>query len=322
MLVAEYKKHLEARHLAGTTVHMQMQMLESFLAWFGTRNKDLRDITLDDLLAYRQWLARPRKSDGQPNSKGYQWAQLRCAKRYLAFLKKRGKLLVDPGEKLPALHKPKTLPKGVITSAQVMRLLRLPNTGEPFGFRDRTLMEVLFSCGLRGREVCKLQVYDFDPDKRTLRIIQAKGRKDRVVPVGKAASEYLKEYIARVRPVILEHGRRGGGVASMFLSRTATPLAVHTLWKIIRQYRNMAGLPEEVTTHSLRHACATGMLQGGASVRHVQEMLGHASLITTQVYTRVVPTDLKKVHAKTSPSERRKNRTAPHFELKRRRARR
>lgn len=313
--LAAYKKHLEARHLAATTIAQTIKMLDRFHQWLGTR--DLRDLNLNDILAYQKHLATPRKTTAHPNSLGYQHTQLRSVKNLTAFLKQRGQLLIDPCENLPILHTPKALPKGVLSNAQVMKLLRMCDLSDPFGFRDRAIMETLFSCGLRGRELCRLTIYDPDFEKRTLRVLQAKGRKDRVVPIGKAALEYLREYIAKVRPIILKNGQgnRANGAAALFHSRTGTPLKTDTLWKIIRAYRKNANLSQAVTTHSFRHACATEMLKGGASVRHVQEMLGHADITTTQIYTHLAKADLQKIHQKTAPSERRKDKQAPHFEL-------
>ena len=313
--LTDYKKHLESRHLAATTIEQQIKMLERFQEWLGLR--DLRDIDLKMVLAYQKHLAKPRKTTGKSNSIAYQHTQVRSVKNYTAFLKERGALLIDPCENLPVLHSPKALPKGVLSNAQVMKLLRMCDVSDPFGFRDRALMEVLFSCGLRGRELCRLTIYDPDFDKRTLRVLQAKGRKDRVVPIGKAALEYLREYIARVRPLILERNQKGrdNAAAVLFLNRVGTPLRVDTLWRLIRGYRERANLPQSVTTHSFRHACATEMLKGGASVRHVQEMLGHADITTTQIYTHLAKADLQAIHQKTAPSERRKDKAAPAFEL-------
>lgn len=327
--LTDYKKHLQARHLAAATIEQQINMLEHFYQWLAQRPcgslRDLRDLDLTDILTYKKHLAKPRKTTGKTNSLGYQHIQLRSIKNYTAYLKEHDQLLIDPCENLPVLRTPKTLPKGVLSNSQVMKLLRMCDLSDPFGFRDRAIMEMLFSCGLRGRELSRLTIYDPDFDKRTLRIHQAKGRKDRIVPIGKAALEYLREYIARVRPIILGKNqsnqssrvfnKRANGAAALFLSQAGTPLRVDTLWKIIRGYRKNANLSQTVTTHSFRHSCATEMLKGGASIRHVQEMLGHADISTTQIYTHLAKADLQKIHQKTAPSERRKNKEAPTFEL-------
>jgi len=308
--IEDYEKHLQARHLASKTIAEHKKRLVTFYAWLGKR--DLRDLTLDDLLDYQKHLARPHSKTGKPNSQGYRNAQLRAVKSYTAFLKERGHLIIDPGENIPVLKTPKTLPKGVLSHAQVMRLIRLCDLGDAYGFRDRTIMEVLFSCGLRGRELCRLTIYDTDFEKRTLRVQQGKGRKDRLVPIGKAALQYLKEYLAQARPEILRKHQTMGQTV-LFLSRYGTPLRSETLWRMLQSYRKKTDL--NFSTHSFRHACATEMLKGGASIRHVQEMLGHANVTTTEIYTHLAKSDLKKIHQKTAPSERRKNKEAPAFEM-------
>jgi integrase/recombinase XerD len=310
-LIQLYENHLYARHLVPQTVKHRIQHIERFLARLG--NPDIRDVTLQQLHDYHESLSRRLTPYGRPASLGYQHSQIHAITNFYAFLKLRGKIVVDPFESFPPLRKPHRLPKGVITNDQVLRWMRQPKLSEPEGYRDRTLMEVLYSCGLRGLEVCRLTSYDIDTKDRTVRIHQGKGKKDRVVPIGKVALDYVEHYLHEVRPVFL--GRNKSAVDRLFLSNRGMPLTTNTLRKILLRHRDRAGLPESVTVHSLRHACATEMLRGGASVRHVQEMLGHAHLSTTQIYTRVVPSDLKKVHARTAPSERRKNTGAATFQF-------
>lgn len=139
--------------------------------------------------------------------------------------------------------------------------------------------------------------------------------KDRIVPIGKVALGFVTEYLERVRPLLLAKNR-SQSVERLFLTNRGHAMETKILRKILMQYRDAARLPRSVTVHSLRHACATEMLKGGANVRHVQEMLGHASLLTTQIYTRVVPSDLKRIHKITAPSERRRVIDVPSFQLR------
>ena len=213
------------------------------------------------------------------------------------------------------LRSPQRLPKGVITNDQVMRWMNQPNLSTPVGFRDRTLMEVSYSTGLRGAELCKLTAYDVNVKDRTVRVIMGKGRRDRIVPIGKVALGFVAEYLDSVRPLLLAKNR-GQSVERLFLTNRGAAMHTYVLRRILMQYRDAARLPRSVTVHSLRHACATEMLKGGANVRHVQEMLGHTTLITTQVYTRVVPSDLKRIHKITAPSERRRVIDVPSFKQK------
>ncbi|MFH0909566.1 MAG: tyrosine-type recombinase/integrase, partial [bacterium] len=180
----------------------------------------------------------------------------------------------------------------------------------PTGFRDRTIFEVLYSTGLRGGELCKLTLYEVNLQERMIRVVEGKGRKDRVVPVGKVATSYLAEYIKTVRPILL--GEKQTPV--VFVTAQGEPFKTNNLRSQFMLHRDRAGLPDIITVHSLRHTCATEMLKGGASIRHVQELLGHASISTTQIYTHVVQTDLKKAHARTAPSERRQAVDVPTFD--------
>ena len=307
-----YSQHLEQRHLASSSIRQTIIILEWFLSWLD--DTDLRDVILEHIERYRERLSRQRKLNGESTTLMYQNRQVRVIAAFFEFLFQRKKILVNPCAELPPLRDPKRLPRGIISAAQVMRLLQQPNTLNPVGFRDRTLLELLYSSGLRGNEACRLTIYDLDLEDRTLRVVQGKGKKDRVVPIGKVAVHYLREYIEKVRPILLQKNRRKKDVEKLFLSSWGTAMNTALLWRIISHYRKAAGLPETATTHSLRHACATEMLRGGASIRHVQEMLGHARITTTQIYTRVVPIDLKKVHRRTSPSERRKNVEVPSFQ--------
>jgi integrase/recombinase XerD len=319
---ALYIEHLEALHQSPATLRNARRFLEAFARWLERRGiDDLRDVALQHLLDYHDALRARRKPNGEPNTANYINAQLWHARRMLRLLHQRGKLLTDPSRHLPPLRKPRRLPKAVLTGEQVNRLLKQPDLATLWGFRDRAMLELLYSSGLRGIEVTRVTIHDIDWKERTVRIVQGKGRKDRIVPVGKVALEYLREYVERIRPVLLtRYAIRPGrphitGILDLlFFSRFRTPIIRKYLRVLIQRYAKKAGLSGSVTTHSVRHACATEMLKGGASVRHVQEMLGHAHLSTTQVYTHVLPYDLKKVHARTAPSERRRVIDAPAFE--------
>lgn len=303
---APFAEHLAARHLAADTVRGHLRSLDRFAEFLG--EDDPREATLQDLL---DWQARLAKTKLAP---GTRIGKVRQVKAFYRWLHRTGRALTDPGKNLPVLRKPRTLPKHVPSAAQVVKLLRVPNTGTPTGIRDRAILELLYSSGLRAGELCKLTVYDLDAEARTLRVIQGKGRKDRVVPVGRAALDWCRRYLREVRPAFLPRRRPGHG-ERLFLTMFGNPMQSAYLYRIVKRCAKVAGLAGGTTTHSLRHACATEMLKGGASVRHIQEMLGHADITTTQVYTHLAKADLQAVHARTAPSERRKDKEAPHFEL-------
>jgi integrase/recombinase XerD len=315
-----YRKHLESRHLVPGTVNEELMRIGNFVAWLKGRASgpdDLRDIGMEDLGEYHTALERKRKPNGQPNSVQYTNRQIWCIERFYEFLHIRGLVLLNPFKDLPQLRSPRRLLRGVLSAAQVMRLLQQPNVLDPLGFRDRAMLELLYSCGLRSLELCRLSIYDLDLEKCFVSVKQGKGKKDRVVPVGKAAANYVGEYLRAVRPVLLaDNPKAVEGIDRLFLNSEGRGMRRTVLYRIIKRYAYAAYLPEHTSAHSLRHACASEMLRGVASVRHVQEMLGHAQLTTTQLYTRVLPADLQKVHRKTAPSERSKKVPPATFEMR------
>ena len=305
------------RHLSERTVEANRGYLGRFAHWCGLNHTDdLREATLQHLLDFHRWLKQKKRPDGQPSTVRYQNRHIRLVKQLFKLLAARTLIMADVGRGFPPLHDPKSLPRGILTKEQAMTLLRQPHITTPLGFRDRTMLEVLYSTALRGGELCRLSLYDVDLPTRMLRVL-GKGNKERIVPVGKVAAGYLAEYIKSVRPVLAcgEPSRTTGeaGCSAAFLSATGRALYTNDLHRLIKFYREKAHLPDNITTHSLRHTCATEMLKGGASIRHVQELLGHADIMTTQIYTHVVPTDLQKAHARTAPSERRRTVDDAHF---------
>ena len=314
-----YEKHLYSRRLVPRSVDYCVARLTTFERWLAQerRKDDPRDVVLQDLLDFHAMLRQKRrKLTGESVSAGYCNAHLYALRGYYRFLFETGRVLVNPCADLPPLRCPKPLPKGVLTAAEAIKLLQQPDVLTLFGFRDRTILELLYSTGLRGLEVCRLTIYDIDLDDRTLTVRKGKGGKDRIVPIGRVACNYIREYLANVRPKMMTRMSSPEAVERLFFSQRRRPLHPQMLYYMVRQNRQKAGLPRNTSTHSLRHTCATEMLRGGASIRHVQEMLGHSQITTTQIYTRVVPLDLKKVHQKTSPSERRKMIEAPVFTFK------
>jgi integrase/recombinase XerD len=313
-----YEKHLYSRRLVPNSVHYIRARLLHFAHWLAQERgkSDARDVTLQDVLDFHVMLrGKKRKLTGELISAGYCNAHLYCLRGYYQFLYQTGRILIDPCADLPELRSPRALPKGVLTASQAMRLLQQPNVLTLFGFRDRVILELLYSTGLRGLEVCRLSIYDIDFDDGTVIVRKGKGGKDRVVPMGKVAAQYVREYLTNVRPRMMAKMPHPEAAERLFFSQRRRPLHPQMLYYLVRQNRKKADLPMSTSTHSLRHTCATEMLRGGASIRHVQEMLGHSQITTTQVYTRVVPSDLQKVHKKTSPSERLKKIEAPTFKF-------
>ena len=206
----------------------------------------------------------------------------------------------DPSRDIPYAKTPKRLPRSILTRKEMSKLLMAPDTHSLMGYRDRAMLEVFYSTGLRNSELGALKVEDVDTEEGFVRVNLGKGGKDRVVPLGKIACRYVENYIHSIRP----HLVRGGDNRCLFLSLQGHQMARAVIASIVRRYARKAKLGKTVTPHSLRHTCATQMMRNKANLRHIQELLGHACLTTTQVYTSVTIADLKEAHQKYHPRER------------------
>lgn len=223
---------------------------------------------------------------------------------FYRFLKATYRIVVDPTEiiKLPRHSKP--LPASLLTPEEVRRLLALPDLHTPTGFRDRVILEVFWTTGMRLGELVALHVDDVRFAENLLTLRSPKGRKDRSVPVGTGALAWLRTYIDEVRPLLVkEAGTRGGGADWLFLSRFGLPMHKTSVYYKMKAYRHRARIKKPLGTHTFRHTLASEMLKGGADLRHIQEMLGHDNLTTTQRYLHIVKAELKKVHGRTHPRE-------------------
>lgn len=184
----------------------------------------------------------------------------------------------------------------VCNKQQVAKLLGAPISGEPFYLRDRAMLELLYATGVRASELAGLKIPDLNFDVGYVRCL-GKGNKERVIPVGKSAVAATREYLAHLRPRL---ARPGSGV-HLLLSRTGRPLTRIEIWRLVKKYAIRAGMPRNLTVHTLRHCFATHLLSGGADLRSVQEMLGHVDVATTQIYTHVDHERLRQIHRQFHP---------------------
>lgn len=214
------------------------------------------------------------------------------------FLAREGVEVDDPSGRLRPPKAPRRLPKA-LTIDQVERLLAAPSAEEPIGIRDRALLELLYATGARVSEAVGLDVDDLSHGD-VLRL-RGKGSKERIVPVGSYARAAVDAYLARVRPALAARGRAS---ARLFLGARGVPLSRQSAWLVIRAAAERARITTEISPHTLRHSFATHLLQGGADVRVVQELLGHASVATTQIYTHVSVDALRDVYATSHPRAR------------------
>ena len=190
---------------------------------------------------------------------------------------------------------PRTLPK-VLTVEEVERLISAPDLSTPQGLRDRAMLETLYATGMRVSELVRLTFAQLNLSAGFVRVY-GKGSKERLVPLGDLAREYLERYLKEARPLLA----RGQDSPFIFLNRKGRPLTRQRFWQIIKDYARMVGITKEISPHVLRHSFATHLLEGGADLRAVQMMLGHASLSTTQIYTHLDLRKLRDLHEKHHP---------------------
>ncbi len=289
---------MAARNYAPATRVAYREHLRTFLKWLGpgAGQREARSITRQDIVRYQEHLV------SQGRKKSTQAARVRGLKRLFEWLVEQGHLFQSPTDRI--VETPvgsKSLPE-VMTHEEVARLLEIPNVSTWIGVRDRAILELLYATGLRKSELLALDVADVDLEGLTVRVRAGKGRKGRVVPFGSEAKRWLREYVRDVRP---RRQAKRPQERAFFLNRTGRRLSGERTWQIVSEAAREAGIRKRVTVHSLRHAFATHMLAGGASITTIQKLLGHADpTITSQVYARVYPADLKREHDRTHPREK------------------
>lgn len=262
------------------------------------RVRDLRQVTPAHLAGYARSLLGYTTKRGQALALSSRIAFLCAVKRFFAHLTRRTLLFADPAREL-ALPREHRLPRSVLSEAEARRLMAEPFPWSITGKRDRALLEVLYGTGIRIGECRRLELTDYDPARMTLLIRDGKGRKDRIVPVPVRAALALDLYLSEARPELVKRNRE----TATFLSKYGRPVSKSLLEVIVQTYARSAGIQAAVSPHTLRHTCATHLLQCGADVRHVQELLGHKRINTTALYTRVAISDLREVIRRAHPRE-------------------
>jgi integrase/recombinase XerD len=268
--------------------------LESFALWCATvyPSLALTEFQPDHLRAYFQ--AQRRRGLAPASIK----ILLVAVKHFFRFLFTEGDIPRDPAELLELPRLDASLPD-TLTEEEVNRLLSAPFPETPLGLRDRAILEVFYACGLRVSELANLRLESFNREDRFVRVI-GKGNKERLVPVGAEAAKSLDKYLEQGRPRLVMD-QTGGEI---FLGRHGRRLTTVRLWGILREIVGRSGITREVHPHLLRHSFATHLLSHGADLRVIQELLGHASLATTQIYTHVDATRLREIHRQFHPRSR------------------
>jgi integrase/recombinase XerD len=298
-LLFAFKQHLQAHGRSPATVDLYTDQAGCFLKSIETG--DIRQITKSHIEAYIAGLYEHRTIEGKPYSTGTLCVKVRAVKRLFEYLEAANIVFINPAEAIREPQKQKSLPRNVLTRKEMEKILDQPNLGLMTGIRDRAVLEVFYSTGIRLEELCALTVFDADLQGGMIRVNKGKGQKDRVVPMGRHAVKCLREYITQARPRLTRNNRK---TRHLFINCHGNPLSSQVVGIMIRTCARKAGIGKQVTAHCLRHTFATALVKNGADIRAVQKMLGHVDLNTTQQYIRTLGLDIKAEHQKTHPRER------------------
>ena len=303
-LLCLYLDDLQLRNYSTRTVSDYGYSLRA-LALFLTHRAivDVTAISAAILGDFQRWHYHEPTRTGTARGVSNQNAVLSAVRSLFRFLRSEGYIVRDPAADLEYAREPRRLPRNVLTPAEAKRILESAKSTSTLGQRDRTILEVLYATGIRSAELRHLKPADVDLAQGLLRVNLGKGGVDRVVPLGAVACRFLETYLAGIRPALLG-AAPGKPSERLFLSANGNPVDAHTLGDIVKRYAKLARIRKHVTCHVWRHTCATHLIQNQANVRHVQEMLGHRSLSTTERYLHLTITDLKAAHKRFHPRER------------------
>jgi len=293
-----FEAHLLTRNYSPATVTDYGYSLKDFIGFLLTKGvSDVRGITTVLIADYQIHRLQKLNVYGKPCGVGNRNNALKAVKAFCRYLYKLGFIGDDPARDVDFARMPKRLPRNILTPSEMRKLLQTPDRQSLLGQRDRCMMELLYSSGLRNKELRTLKFTDLNLEEGILQVVDGKGHKDRYVPVGRVACRHLSHYIAVVRPLLLGKGSDD----TLFLTLYGKPIGKRSVINAVERYVGLAGIKKSITPHSFRHTCATHLLQNKANIRHIQEILGHVSLQTTQIYASVTIQELKDAHTSCHP---------------------
>ena len=298
-LAAAYLEALRVLNYSEQTVESREHHLREFIKWAAERSfARPSEVTKPILERYQRHLYHYRKKNGQPLSFLSQHGCLVPVRALFKWLCRHNHLLANPAADLELPRAEKRLPRHVLTASEAERVLGAPNVEEAMGLRDRAILEVFYSTGMRRMELLGLKLYDLDQERGTVFVRQGKGKKDRMIPMGARAFGWVRRYLDEVRPSLSLTPDDG----IVFLTNVGLVFEPNRLTQLVRDYVDAAEIGKTGSCHLFRHTCATLMLENGADIRFIQQLLGHEKLETTQIYAQVSIRMLKEVHTRTHPA--------------------
>ncbi len=297
--LAQYVEWMRFHHFSTETLRSRTSQVRQFVAWCEERGLVRpSEVTKPIVERYQAYLFDLRKNDGAPLALHTQRSRLDVVRVFFKWMARQNHILYNPASDIDLPRLPRILPKHVLTAEEAERVLAVPDVETLLGLRDRTILEVLYSTGIRRIELVRLAVYDLNAHGGTLMIREGKGRHQRIVPIGERAIAWIKRYLAETRPRLAV----GPDPESLFLWKDGGPIKAHEITRMAHACVLAAGIDRGGSAHVFRHTMATLMLEGGADIRFIQAILGHAKIESTEVYAHVAIGKLKEVHAATHPA--------------------
>lgn len=292
--------HLEEKHKSPETVITRERHLRFFLLWCEERGIGKpQDVDRQTIDLYQRHLCHYRKADGKPLEVATQHLRLVAVGLWFKWMAKKGTIPTNPASEMELPKLPRRLPKSVFTAREAEMVLAVPDTNTVMGLRDRAILETFYSTGIRRAELIHLHVHEVDFERGVILVREGKGRKDRYVPIGERALAWINAYQEKARPRLV----RDVDDATLFLTNRGGAFSIARMTGLVEGYIKQSGVGKNGSCHMFRHTAATLMFDEGADLRVLQEFLGHAEPKTTQRYTHVSISRLKKVHAATHPGQ-------------------
>jgi integrase/recombinase XerD len=306
-LVVDWMDWMGAHGYSPRTIENRARMLAHLVTWLDERGVTRPvDVTRPMLDRYQRWLFHYRKTTGDPLTFRSQSQRLLPVRAFFKWAARHHHLIHNPASELELPKVEKRLPRPALTAGEAELVLSQPDLSTAAGVRDRAMLEVLYSTGIRRIELAGLAVFDIDHDRHTLLVRQGKGRKDRLIPIGERALAWIDRYHTEARPRWATEPDNG----VLFLTANGDQFSLDRLTQLARHYVQASGVNKQGACHLFRHTLATLMLEGGADLRYVQQMLGHADISTTQIYTQVSIRHLQAIHTATHPAASNQSRAA------------
>ena len=298
VLVEVFCESLAVRGYSPRTIQNNRVALAYLADWLSERGVSRPcEVTKPMLDSYQRALYYRRKPNGQPLSFRAQEQRLVPIRTFFRYLARANRVLYNPASELELPKVEQRLPRAVLSASEAERVLGIVDLSQPLGLRDRAMLELLYATGIRRSELANLKVFDLDAERRTLAVRQGKGKKDRMIPTGERAGVWCARYLADVRPKLALVPDEG----VLFLTVEGERFSGERLSQLARSYVRRSGVGKPGACHLFRHTMATVMLEGGADIRYIQQMLGHSDISSTQVYTQVSLRALQAIHTATHP---------------------